>query len=392
MISSAILVAPLLIAQAQTVEVPFTMTDHAIVVDSVVNGKPVSTMFDTGFSGSYILSDTLNLGKSTGSITLQDFVGTFQAETVKVTSVKVGSKTLAPGNMTIIKQRGSDYSASYGVHCDGLMGLEVFANEIFQINFEHSKFVFYPKSHDLTKIALKSEKCRLMKMLPIGNNSIVLAVEAPTGKKMYLALDTGNSFYATTHKDVLERIGMWKVGAKPTFTSGAWVASGPVDTFNLRLKNLNIYGIPVEESVWSIIDLPSSSAEGDGTVGFGFLKNFNVTIDMERRLVLLENFTGKLSDPEMAHVGLRAVYNGRTQRMFIFDVTPNSPAAKAGIREGDNLISVNGEFVRNISPDKLDDMLKGPAGTTVQLATSRDNLLSRHELERVPLINDPVMP
>ena len=38
----------------------------------------------------------------------------------------------------------------------------------------------------------------------------------------------------------------------------------------------------VARSVWSVIDLPSSSAQHDGTIGFGFLKHFNITIDLKR--------------------------------------------------------------------------------------------------------------
>ncbi len=38
----------------------------------------------------------------------------------------------------------------------------------------------------------------------------------------------------------------------------------------MRMPDLNIYGVPVKPSVWSIIDQAKSDAVGDGTVGFGF--------------------------------------------------------------------------------------------------------------------------
>lgn len=387
MLAAAIALNPIFATQA-IAEHPFIVTDHAIIVDSTVNGRKVSCMFDTGFSGSYVLSDSINVGKPTGVMNLQDFVGVFQASTVDVKSLKIGPMDIKPDGMTIVLQPTRDYTQSYGVHCDGIMGLETVGHTIFQINFEKKKFVFYPDSYDITKKPVDGKKTILAKILPLGNNSLEMSVVAPNGNKLVLALDTGNGFFATTHKDALERIGLWKPGANPVYTSQAWVASGPVNTFNLKLKDMTIFGVPVPESVWSIIDLPSSSAEHDGTVGFGFLKNFNVTIDMVRRRVLLEHFTGKVSDDPQGETGITAFYSNRQQKAVIFDVTPGSPAAKAGIKEGDHLIDINGTFIANMSAAKIEDLLKGDVGSTVKLAVSRNGNLDRYELKRVPLVND----
>ena len=58
------------------------------------------------------------------------------------------------------------------------------------------------------------------------------------------------------------------------FIKQSWVASGPVDSWSVHLKNMAIFGVLVASSIWDVIDLPSSSAESDGTVGYQFLKNF----------------------------------------------------------------------------------------------------------------------
>lgn len=390
MITALIATSTSLLAPAQAIDVPFRVMDHAIIVDSVVNGKPVSCMFDTGYSGSYVLNQSVNVGKVTGTQTLRDFVGEFQAETVKINTLKLGSKSIPAGDRTAVKMGNNNYSLSYGTHCDGIMGLEVLKDSPFQINFQESKFVLLPDSYDINKEEADNVKSFKMRMLPKGNNSIELTVRTKDGGKMYLALDTGNGFYATTHKDILVELGLWKEGVKPQFTKQSWVASGPVDSWDLELKDLSIFNVPVETSVFNIIDLPSSSADHHGTVGFGFLKNFNITVDMKKRMVYLENFTGKVSDPEMGSVGLGAVYDPRSERMRIFNVMPSSPAAKAGIQRGDDLLSINGELLNTVTPQHVEDMLEGEPGTTVQLATSRDGVLMRHEVQRAMLINKAV--
>src|SRR5690349_17509849 len=79
---------------APTNSVPFRIAEDAIIVDAAVNGRPVSLMFDTGFSASVQVSDQVNIGKPTGTMGLRDFVGTFEAPTVKIKTLKLGAQSI----------------------------------------------------------------------------------------------------------------------------------------------------------------------------------------------------------------------------------------------------------------------------------------------------------
>lgn len=391
MISLAMLAAGTLMSPAlqanQTVEVPFRIADSAMIVDSVVNGKQVSAMFDSGFSGAFVLSPTVNVGKATGTMTLRDFVGEFQAPTVNITSLKFGSKNIDTTDMQVVQQDMGNMSLNYGMHCDGIMGFEVIAHDIVEINFEKQKMIFHPPSHDISKVTPDNQKTFLLKMLPKGNKSIELVAEGPGGEKMYLALDTGNAFYATTHRDVLEKLKLWPEGKAPSYMKQSWVASGPVDSWDLEMKGGKIFSVPVEHAIWNIIDLPSSSADHDGTIGFGFLRHFNITIDVQRRRVLLENFAGKVSDPPKATPGIYGFYDPGRKRVRVSRVMPNSPAAKAGIRVGDDILDINGKEMVNQSFEAIQNLLEGDAGTKVTVALSRNGELIRQELVREVLVN-----
>ncbi len=372
---------------ALPVEVPFRIGEDAIIVDAVVNGRKASFMFDTGFSGTVVLSDEINVGPATGTMQLRDFVGQFDAKTVKVNSLKLGDLNVASQGMEIVQQPIGHMSSSYNTHTDGIMGLEAVKDYVVEINVEKQRFIFHPKSHDISSFKPDNKKTFLAKMLPIGHNSIEMTVAAPNGGKLTLALDTGNAFYATTHRDVLERIGLWEADKAPSFMRSAWVASGPVDSWDAQLTNMTIFGVPVEKSVWSIIDLPSSSAEGDGTVGFGFLRNFNITLDMERRRVWLENWTGKVSKDADADVGITCGFDPVAKRVRVYRVTPNSPAEKAGIKPGDSVLGVDSLELSNFGVRQLFNLMLGPAGTKVKLAISRNGNLNRYELTRELLVN-----
>jgi len=216
-----------------------------------------------------------------------------------------------------------------------------------------------------------------------------MSVETPAGKRMVLALDTGNAFYATTNLDVLTRVGLWKDGETPKFMSQAMVASGPVDTWSLLLKNMTIFGVPVPSSVWDVIDLPAATAEADGSVGFGFLHNFNIIVDYDRRRIWLENYTGKTADDIVGEPGVVAAGDRASGDVKIFYVTPNSPADKVGIKIGDTILSVDGQDLdQHTGYRTMRKLLEGPAGTKVKLAISSNGELKRIELDRVGLYNE----
>lgn len=382
------LISTLLLAggPAKAVEVPFHTTEDAMFVDATINGKPATFMFDTGFSGVIVIDPAVNIGEPTGTITLRDFVGEFQAPTVDLKSVKLGDFQVDSKGFTAIKQDQGNLTENYGVHCDGIMGLETIRKYVTQINFEKKKFVFYPDSYDISKLKPDNQKTFLLKLLPAGNNSMELEVENSAGKKFYLALDTGNAFYATTHKDKLEANGMWQSGKQPQYMRASGVASGTVESFSMFMPDMKIYGVPVKKSVWSIIDLPSSSAEHDGTVGFGFLRHFNITFDMTRRRVWLEKF-GNPEDEPVAETGVLGAYYPPMKRVVVFRVLPGSPAEKAGVKAGDQILSIEGEEVGTMGYRQVMRAMEGKKGEKIKVVFSRNGNLIKTELDRDYLIN-----
>ncbi|MGI8923276.1 MAG: PDZ domain-containing protein [Fimbriimonadales bacterium] len=383
LLASALLQTPSQIATP--LEAPFRATEDAIIVNAIINGKTISFMFDTGFGGHFVINDQINIGPYTGTMNLQDFVGVFQAHTVAVKGFQIGQLKQPNVKAEAVMQPISHMTASYGTHTDGIMGLEAVMDYVTEINFERQKFIFHPKSTDITKRKPDNKRTFLAKMEPRGMNSIELVTKI-NGKPVHLALDTGNAFYATTHKEVLERVGVWDPNKKPQFLKQSWVASGPVDSFAILIPESTIFGVPVKDSVWDIIDLPAASAQGDGTVGYGFLKNFNIIIDYERRHVWLENFTGKVKDEVQGEPGIRVAQREGGGHV-VFTVYKGSPAEEKGVKAGDSLLAIDGKNLSTVLPQKIKSLLEGAVDTTCKLVISRGGIIQHLEVPRKLMVN-----
>src|SRR5512141_1205196 len=125
---SLITITALLLAGGQLskpVEVPFRIGEDAMIVDAVVNGHRAAFLFDTGFGGSVVVSDAIDMGSATGRTTLRDFVGEFEAKTIKVNSMQLGPMNIEAAGMQMIQQPMRGMSFGYNMHTDGIMGLEV---------------------------------------------------------------------------------------------------------------------------------------------------------------------------------------------------------------------------------------------------------------------------
>jgi carboxyl-terminal processing protease len=99
-------------------------------------------------------------------------------------------------------------------------------------------------------------------------------------------------------------------------------------------------------------------------------------------------FTDAL-DGRWTGVGLWAAQR-RDGRIEIDRVQPGAPAARAGLRPGDRLLSVDGQAVTGLRVPDVVALLRGEAGTPVVLNLSRDGADLTETLRRERLHTDPV--
>ena len=88
--------------------------------------------------------------------------------------------------------------------------------------------------------------------------------------------------------------------------------------------------------------------------------------------------------------GVGAAFDKTMDFVFITDVFDSSPAQKAGLKPGDKILAVDGKSALNRSVEEVGDILKGAAGTDVELTINRPQLNGSDKNMKIKVVRDEV--
>ncbi|MBU7581669.1 MAG: S41 family peptidase [Nostoc sp. TH1S01] len=74
---------------------------------------------------------------------------------------------------------------------------------------------------------------------------------------------------------------------------------------------------------------------------------------------------------EVSGIGIRMEVNEKTQRLTVVEAIENSPALKAGIKAGDEILAIDGKSTLKLKVDDASKLIRGQAGTPITLRLER---------------------
>jgi hypothetical protein len=113
-----------------------------------------------------------------------------------------------------------------------------------------------------------------------------------------------------------------------------------------------------------------ASSEFDGVVGGDILRRFRVIFDYSRERLILEPNPHFEEPFEHDMSGALLAADGADKTVKVMAVMPESPAAEAGLREGDAIVTIGGKRTPDLPLELVKEMFRRP-GETYKLEVDR---------------------
>jgi hypothetical protein len=255
----------------------------------------------------------------------------------------------------------------YGEKIDGIIGYSLLSRYIFNINYDSLKIsIFtngrmkYPRGGWLYEPILRT--------LPVQNARIKDAV---TTNSRFL-FDIGAGLCMMLNKDFIEDSNFLDK-KRVLYAKEAEGVGGKIDMHmtvikEMRLGPYRFKNIPVFifDDTFNLTSYPYLS----GIIGNDILRRFNLILNYAKREFYFTPNSHYIEGFDYAYSGIELYYvDGK---ILLGDVAIGSPAALAGLEEGDVLIGINNVIGQNIQQFKT---ALQAAGEKVRLIVSRDGKL-----------------
>jgi len=300
----------------------------------------------------------------------------------------------------------------------GLVGQQVYRDRALWIDYQQELMALVPViTRSDTALAITRSRAALNDVLSaravgvpfqlVGDAKVVVTAEMPDASRngrsdpLTMIVDTGSSKTVLFEDALGERVhgvANWRsvrglhaptlVGpAVARVTLAPWVAVlGAADRKAADLVRVRDTDVVLVESRLGDLLTRVTGMPIHGLIGYSYLRHFRIAIDYPNQVLWLDRVPDlPVERPnEYSQVGVQIERRDGIARVVA--VAKESPAERAGIRAGDELLAVDGEAVLPGELNEAARRLEGPPGTWVRLMIQRDGAPREFRIRRVRLL------
>ena len=350
-------------ANKDSVSMPFRLLNNHIYVEASINGgTPLSFVFDTGATDILDMSAAKKLGITVeGALPGGGFGDKIEAfGFAKVKSVSLGGLMLPDQVFGAVGQTG--WVAVEGADSAGLLGYEFVKRAVLSIDYARRTMTF-------TKQGAFHPPQGAVAIPFTFSAHIPMVAGTLDGFAGEFEIDTGSRGALTVMAPFAAAHGLVdKYQAKRSATVGYGIG-GPSKALLARAGKLTIGAVTIGAPVAEIVTDKAGAAEFSrtaGNIGGDLLKRFTVTLDYAHRTLWLQP-NALAATPEVFDRSGLWIARAKDGGIEVADVAGESAAAAAGLRIGDEIVSVNGKDAKHVALYDLREEFKGGIGTRFTL-------------------------
>lgn len=410
---------------AQTFELPagqkmekvrFELINNLVIIPMEINGAQLTFILDSGVSKPILFNlydqDSLQLN-NVAEITIN---GLGEGEPIKALSSYGNSfrvKGIQNNNQEVyvVIDKEMNFSPILGIPVHGIIGYDLFKDFVVDINYGSQTIKFIDPAYYTPK------KGRKYETIPIWlhhNKAYIkgeVQLEDNPNVPVKLLVDTGSSDAVWLFQDDEKGLGIPDKNYEDYLGKGL---NGQIFGRRTKVKRLKIGSFILSDAK---VAFPNMESFGDlqnigdrnGSVGGEVLRRFNIVFNYPGREVTLRKnsnfklpFQYNLSGLELQHNGMRYIAerianaNGVVRKdtdsfgtvqilmqnttrlslvpeIVVSAIRAGSPAAQAGLREGDVVLAVNGKSIHRYKLQEVLKMINQKKGKRIKLRIERLN-------------------
>ena len=406
----------------EKISIPFELTHNLMIVDVNINKANLKMILDTGSEKNLLFSfperDTIKFyNPKIIKVKGLGYGESLEAYLSSNNHFSLGNGKLSNENFEILLITNQDIGLinKLGVPINGILGSSFFKDYIVEINYAKQK-IFLHRNKE--RIQRKIEKRYNKLDITLVSNKPYLTFDITNNQlnnEVNLLFDTGLSD------------GLWLFENEKIKCSDEYFIDvlgkglgGDITGKKSRINELLINQFALKEALVSFPDSISIKNLGitskrNGSLGGEIIKRFNWFLDYSndvfylRKNNLFQNsFNYNMSGIQIQHTGVDVVkeffsvkkeLNANNKIILdanavkysfkylfkpsfvIFKVRKNSPADKAGIKEGDKLVSLNNKKAYHYTIQTITDLFQSEEGKKIKIEVQREGKLLRFEFE-----------
>jgi predicted aspartyl protease len=339
--------------------IPFQLINNHIYADVWLNGKgPYRMLVDTG--GVNIVTPTL--ARALGLETQGQMEGGGAGEgrvdvsLTKMNEVRIGDAVITDQIFAVFPLES--FADVEGVPQHGIVGYEVFRRFVAQVDYGKSLLTLIDPKH--------FSPLRACKVVPFVFSGHIPSVRGTIdGMPGEFHIDTGARSELVLTRPFATANNLRAKYRRGVDAVSGWGVGGPSRGYVTRMESLKIGEIEFERPITTF----STSERGAfahatyaGNIGSGLMKEYVVTFDYgNQKLYFAPGGVRERDGYDRTGMWI----NRSPEGFAIVDVTPRSPAAIAGIRNGDTIVSIDGKRASELSLIDVRRWFRSQAAGTV---------------------------